>query len=309
MKKLDFSIDVKDENQFAIGRLHFHIMNGAEIPNHISKNKEIANSNSCYLLVIPLHSPLGFNQNGRKGTVCPGEYVLLSPDNFLTVTADATSQFIWMYLPSTELRMRLVSIDDHLGRRFCANQEMSSLLVNFICDITKIYSNTLPSNGEALATQIINLVTLTISSEDRGTSSNISNGRYQLRKRIFESIEREVTNPYLTPKKIAASNRVSLSYLYSLFNDSNTTVGQFIIEKRLQKAFELLAQDLHGHMTVSEIAYQVGFKNVSHFSRTFSRHFNMAPRDVRRGKHCTKKPAQRSSLINAPMANLTGIFA
>jgi AraC-like DNA-binding protein len=40
--------------------------------------------------------------------------------------------------------------------------------------------------------------------------------------------------------------------------------------------------DPGGRLTVSEIAYQVGFKNVSHFSRSFSRQFNMAPRDARR---------------------------
>jgi hypothetical protein len=32
---------------------------------------------------------------------------------------------------------------------------------------------------------------------------------------------------------------------------------------------------------VSEVAFVVGFKNVSHFSRSFSRHFQVAPRDVR----------------------------
>jgi AraC-like DNA-binding protein len=85
----------------------------------------------------------------------------------------------------------------------------------------------------------------------------------------------------LSPTKIAANSRISLSYLYSLFNDNETTVGQFVQVKRLQRAYEILVADPKGHRTVSEVAYEVGFKNVSHFSRSFSRHFKIAPRDIR----------------------------
>src|SRR5260370_7358281 len=96
---------------------------------------------------------------------------------------------------------------------------------------------------------------------------------------VMEKTRRERN---LSPKTIAASSRISLSYLYSLFNDDDTTVGQFVQVKRLQRAYEILVGDPKGHRTVSEIAYEVGFKNVSHFSRSFSRHFRIPPRDVRK---------------------------
>jgi len=100
-------------------------------------------------------------------------------------------------------------------------------------------------------------------------------------RRIVDFIEKHLSDQTLSPKKIAASSRISLSYLYSLFNDNETTVGQFVQVKRLQRAYEILVADPKGHRTVSEVAYEVGFKNVSHFSRSFSRHFKIAPRDIR----------------------------
>jgi AraC-like DNA-binding protein len=81
-----------------------------------------------------------------------------------------------------------------------------------------------------------------------------------------------------------------LSYLYSLFNDNETTVSQFVQTKRLQRAYEILVADPKGHRTVSEVAYEVGFKNVSHFSRSFSRHFKVAPRDVRQTHNASPRP-------------------
>lgn len=48
---------------------------------------------------------------------------------------------------------------------------------------------------------------------------------------------------------------------------------------RLQRARELLLNsDLH----IAEIAYQVGFKDPAHFSRTFSRYYECAPSELRR---------------------------
>ena len=119
----------------------------------------------------------------------------------------------------------------------------------------------------------------------------VRNTRYQLRRRIFDFIEKHLGDQNLSPKKIAESSRISMSYLYSLFNDDETTVGQFVQVKRLQKAYEILVADPKGHRTVAEVAYEVGFKNVSHFSRSFSRHFSIAPRDVRQLGQASPSPA------------------
>jgi Helix-turn-helix domain len=62
--------------------------------------------------------------------------------------------------------------------------------------------------------------------------------------------------------------------------------------------------DQKGHRSVSEVAYAVGFKNVSHFSRTFSRLFSVAPRDVRqparRGAEAASVEATGRETIGAP---------
>ena len=307
MHKLDFSAEPLNHGQLQIGRLLMACSPGAVGPDGFVNRSKMPEPSAVYLLVIPLEGPMAFSQRGRKGTVGVGDYVLLSQNEFSTITTEASSQVLWVQIPASELRSRLVSVDDHLGSRFNANRDLSSLLINFIRDIMRTFSGKTPSNPEALATEIVNFIALAISAEDRGTSSNISNARYQLRKRIFEFIESQIGNPNLTPKKIAAHNRVSLSYLYSLFSDTNTTVGQFLVEKRLQRAYELLAKDIHGHLTVSEVAYQVGFKNVSHFSRTFSRHFSMAPRDVRQGRRSPKPSnrfASRSKVALSPVVDL-----
>ena len=199
-------------------------------------------------------------------------------------------RLLMMRIPAAELRGRLVSIEDHVSRRFKPNEQMTRLLVGMIRSIAELFINSPPPNPQALATEIISFVALTIGSEDRGAATDVRNARYHLRRRIVDFIESHLSDQSLSPKKIAASSRISLSYLYSLFNDNETTVSQFVQTKRLQRAYEILVADPKGHRTVSEVAYEVGFKNVSHFSRCFSRHFNVAPRDVRQTHNASPQP-------------------
>ena len=234
-----------------------------------------------YILAIPVSGCVTFTQNGQIRVTSTGEYILLSQLGSYELSSAPRSQLLMVHIPATELRGRLVSIEDHVGGRFGANERMTCLLVDLVKGIAELFADRAPPNPQALATEIVSFVALTIGTEDRGAATDVRNTRYQLRRRIFDFIEKHLGDQNLSPKKIAESSRISMSYLYSLFNDDETTVGQFVQVKRLQKAYEILVADPKGHRTVAEVAYEVGFKNVSHFSRSFSHHFSVAPRDVR----------------------------
>lgn len=73
---------------------------------------------------------------------------------------------------------------------------------------------------------------------------------------------------------------MSRSQLYRKFKFlTNKTITEYLRSLRLHQAKELLR---HPDMTVSEAAYRTGFKNVSHFSRVFTREFDMNPSDIGR---------------------------
>jgi AraC-like DNA-binding protein len=248
---------------------------------------------ASYVLACPLASGVAFSQDGRTGFARSGEYVLLSELAYYELSSDKNARLLMIRIPAAELRGRLISIEDHVSRRFKPNEQMTRLLVGMIRSVAELFINSPPPNPQALATEIISFVALTIGSEDRGAATDVRNARYHLRRRIVDFIESHLSDQSLSPKKIAASSRISLSYLYSLFNDNETTVSQFVQTKRLQRAYEILVADPKGHRTVSEVAYEVGFKNVSHFSRCFSRHFKVAPRDVRQTRNASPQPNTR----------------
>lgn len=268
-----FDTACPDATRIRLGRLVLESV--SEAPERLDRHEQ------TFVLLVPLLGSLAFGQSGRTGVVRPGEYVLISRMEFHEVSLEPRSRVLILRIPAAELRGRLACVDDHIGRRFGANAQMSRLLVDLIRSIADLFADCAPPNPEALATEILSFVALAIGAEDRGSALDVKNGRYRLRRRIFDYIEANLGDQNLSPRKIAENSRISLSYLYSLFADDETTVGQFLLLRRLQRAYELLVSDPKKHLTIAEIAYRVGFKNVSHFSRSFSQHFGMAPRDAR----------------------------
>lgn len=60
---------------------------------------------------------------------------------------------------------------------------------------------------------------------------------------------------------------------------SNLTPEKWLMNKRLEKAYELLKA---GGVKIVEVYSEVGFRNPSHFSTAFRKHFGIAPTDVLR---------------------------
>jgi AraC-like DNA-binding protein len=59
----------------------------------------------------------------------------------------------------------------------------------------------------------------------------------------------------------------------------NTTPGRWLLERRLQHAQLLINTS---DKSISEIAYESGFENVSHFSKSFKQHFGNSPVNYRK---------------------------
>jgi transcriptional regulator GlxA family with amidase domain len=59
------------------------------------------------------------------------------------------------------------------------------------------------------------------------------------------------------------------------------TVKEFIRNVRLKRAVQLLEQKT---MTVSEVAYAVGFKDLSHFRKCFKQEYGMSASEYSKNK-------------------------
>jgi AraC-like DNA-binding protein len=67
-----------------------------------------------------------------------------------------------------------------------------------------------------------------------------------------------------------------------LFERDGTTLTEFVRDQRLSRSRRILLNRQAQHLSISEIAYSVGFNDLSHFNRLFRRRFGCSPGEMRR---------------------------
>jgi len=78
------------------------------------------------------------------------------------------------------------------------------------------------------------------------------------------------------------------SYLSSLFSEvEGTTIEKYIILQKIEKVKELLVYD---ELTLSEIAYKMGYSNVSYLSSQFKKVTGLTPSHFKQVKENKRKP-------------------
>jgi AraC-like DNA-binding protein/TolB-like protein len=102
----------------------------------------------------------------------------------------------------------------------------------------------------------------------------------RLKQKLLELIEGNLTDENFGPEQLAAKMGMSHSALHRKVKEQyNKTISQFIREIRLEKAKELLQNE---ELSVSEIAYQVGFGSPTYFNKCFHEYFGVAPGEFRK---------------------------
>lgn len=97
-------------------------------------------------------------------------------------------------------------------------------------------------------------------------------------QKVFKTIDEHIDDTLFTVEGLSKSLGFSRSQLHRKLKALlNKSPNQLISEVRLNTAFKML-QNMTGN--VSEVAYSVGFSNLSYFSRSFRQKFGMAPSEV-----------------------------
>ncbi len=84
----------------------------------------------------------------------------------------------------------------------------------------------------------------------------------------------------VTLRDVAQHFSFSSNYLGHLFKEeTDENFSDFVIQKRMERAQELLKDP---KLKIYEVAYQVGYKNLTYFSRQFKERYGVTPGDYRR---------------------------
>ena len=238
---------------------------------------------------------LALHTRGRLLLSHYGREVILGPDDLaLTeVTSPARLHFLeptrtlGVMIPGKLLRQRVASPQSLCALPLSGRRGFARVLKELILTLWDEVEEGEPISPEYEAQavgHVLDLLTTAYATSHpiEVESPSIAGARLAT---VKQYIERHLRDPNLRPATVAQACGISPRYLRRLFAAENDGVSKFIQRRRLEAAARELSSRILPLRSVTEIALDVGFNSVSHFSRAFREQFGVTPREYRRGPH------------------------
>lgn len=167
-------------------------------------------------------------------------------------------------VPAASPALRLLAGYVELLRRdgLCATPQLQALAVAHVYDLLALALGPLRETAE-------------IAQRDGARAAHLAAIQNYIAEHLGADLEIET---------VAARHKLSPRHVQRLFEESGTTFTEFVREARLERARAMLVSPRFVEMRVSDIAFEVGFRDLSHFNRWFRARFGLSPSDLRNGK-------------------------
>jgi AraC-like DNA-binding protein len=162
-----------------------------------------------------------------------------------------------------------------------ADNGLAAVVRSHVAMVAEQAANIDTAAASSMAPVTIGLVAALLNSLDSQVTTEPTNLPAYHRKRIKEFVLNNLCNPLLDVDMVANGVGLSARYIHQLFEDEPTSLMQWIITKRLLHCRGLLVDQKRRHWKISQIAYDAGFNDLAHFSRSFRKHFDISPSQAR----------------------------
>ena len=172
--------------------------------------------------------------------------------------------------------------EDVLKGSISQDNEALRLLRTYVNALGEAPEPATPELRRLIVVHIQDLVVLTIGAAGQaaaiGQHCSLRAARLQA---IKVDIAAHLREQEFTVGVVAAHQHVSARYVQMLFESEGTTFSHFVLRQRLALAKRMLADRRYDGWTVSAIAMETGFGDLSHFDHAFRRFYATSPSEVR----------------------------
>jgi AraC-like DNA-binding protein len=224
------------------------------------------------------------SQLGREATVGPAGGVLVSNADTGTIVVPDASRLVGIGLPRRLMRVLAPGLEDAFIRPLTPATDALRLLRGYLGIVDDEHALSKPELRRAVAAHIHDLCALAIGATRDAAEIARGRGLRAARLRAIKAdIAQNLAHGDVSASALALRQRVTPRYIGKLFESEGTTLSQFVLCQRLAQVHRMLSDPRHRHQTISTIAYNAGFNDLSTFNRAFRRHFSATPSDVRAG--------------------------
>lgn len=237
----------------------------------------------CYLLSYSLSHKWSFEQDRKLTQGGPGDLVIFDSQVPTVARHDTNATHVsalGLAIPK-QLLAHIPSADEQFTNLLIPSANVSAPLGNLLWLLADSMLSAPTEEMEAIYEACVCLLPVAAGIwSHRVERPGAAGGKKGLMRHIQTFVERNLSQSSLNARSVAAHFNVSDRYVQKLFAESGTTLGCYIMMRRLR----CVRRELESHSCtdpIYKIADRWGFADMTTFNRAFKRLFGCAPGRIR----------------------------
>ena len=233
------------------------------------------------VLISATRGKIGVTQGNQAIELTAGQMCLTEMNVVGAVDLNRTGSFTTARFPRRLLLEVAPSTETQLARTLGHDRGLSLMIERYVALCNEVAGELDAVGQKAAAQHLADLVGHLLGTgaerKDIAARGETAAARLDLMK---ADVLRNLDRSDLTVEAVAEANGISGRQAQRLFAASGTSFTEFVLEQRLLRARQLLLGTLTRHRKVSDIAFTVGFNDLSYFHRAFKRRFGATPVEI-----------------------------
>jgi AraC-like DNA-binding protein len=224
-----------------------------------------------------------YEQSGREVTISDGEGIMVTNAEPGVFICHGTPHHNVFNLDRKILSSLMRDVDDALMRPIPRNNSALTLMVGYAGIMNDDVSLATPELRHSVALHMHDLAALALGSITRDAAElALGRGVRAARLRAIKNdILCQLGKHALSIADTVKRHGLSEAYIRKLFAAEGTSFTEYVTQQRLNRAWHMLQDPRHRATTISDIALEAGFSDLSYFNRMFRRHYGTTPSDAR----------------------------
>lgn len=241
------------------------------------------------LLTVALSGDSVLHVRGKEIPISSNTAALTRTADVCRCEIQSASEVINFRFPFGKVAPLIADLDAATMRPIPVNSEALRLLVHYATMLKGEDWVTEPQLQSLMASHLQDLAVLAIGATRDAAMVASGRGVPAARLRAIKAdIVRNLTDRRLSIDAVALRHGITPRYVGMLFDGDATTFSEFVLGQRLNRVHRMLTDPQFSGRTVSSLAFETGFGDLSYFNRCFRRFYGATPSDVRANSQSTR---------------------
>lgn len=248
----------------------------------IRHKRHLKNSSDQFGLNIVETGPVQFANAGRERVYDAGSACLIDRARPLRVFGPRGGSVRYVTVQAAALGS-LVAHPEDLTNRAVRPGPALSLLDGYLRSLASLEEPPSSKMVSTIGVHLLDLVAATLGPTAEAAIIVTDRGVKAARLCAIQAeLARRFSDPRFDLDNLSGALGLSRRYVQKLLDEgTGKSFTEHLAGRRLERAFAMLTDPRHRHLPIIDIAFAVGFGDVSHFNRMFRRRFSETPSGAR----------------------------